>query len=261
MAIFFLGAALCAGLPIFGGRATKPRPVPHGALLTPRLTVPGHPLSLRPWHLRAACGLRQEERGLTFAPNRLFAPSSIRARALRPPPRLRVARARRSQRVLWRTTSDQRLCVRLQSIWSRASCSRLPLSKTKKARRCRRRRRRRRRRRTKRILVYAALSYRVTPILAASVVKQSSLFSAAGGSETGARPKQRTGTCPMTAQQPAVHVNRFCRGLPQIKTARPAARFWLVSDRPCNVRREGGKSLVIGGPSLVILEGKACNPL
>ena len=34
-----------------------------------------------------------------------------------------------------------------------------------------------------------------------------------------------------------------------------------VSDRPCSVRREGGKSLVIGGPSLVILEGKACNPL
>ena len=34
-----------------------------------------------------------------------------------------------------------------------------------------------------------------------------------------------------------------------------------VSDRPCNVRREGGQSLVIGGPSLVILEGKACNPL
>ena len=34
-----------------------------------------------------------------------------------------------------------------------------------------------------------------------------------------------------------------------------------VRDRPCHVRREGGKSLVIGGPSLVILEGKACNPL
>ena len=34
-----------------------------------------------------------------------------------------------------------------------------------------------------------------------------------------------------------------------------------VSDLPCNVRREGGQSLVIGGPSLVILEGKACNPL
>ena len=34
-----------------------------------------------------------------------------------------------------------------------------------------------------------------------------------------------------------------------------------VSDRPCNVRREGGKSLVIGGPSLVMSEGKACNPL
>ena len=35
----------------------------------------------------------------------------------------------------------------------------------------------------------------------------------------------------------------------------------VVSDRPCNVRREGGQSLVIGGSSLVILEGKACNPL
>ena len=34
-----------------------------------------------------------------------------------------------------------------------------------------------------------------------------------------------------------------------------------VSDLPCNIRREGGQSLVIGGPSLVILEGKACNPL
>ena len=34
-----------------------------------------------------------------------------------------------------------------------------------------------------------------------------------------------------------------------------------VSDRPCSFRREGGSSLVIGGSSLVILEGKACNPL
>ena len=34
-----------------------------------------------------------------------------------------------------------------------------------------------------------------------------------------------------------------------------------VSDLPCNIRREGGKSLVMRGPSLVILEGKACNPL
>ena len=30
---------------------------------------------------------------------------------------------------------------------------------------------------------------------------------------------------------------------------------------PCNIRREGVLSLVIGGVSLVILEGKACNPL
>ena len=34
-----------------------------------------------------------------------------------------------------------------------------------------------------------------------------------------------------------------------------------VSDLPCNIRREGGQSLVIGGSSLVILEEKACNPL
>ena len=34
-----------------------------------------------------------------------------------------------------------------------------------------------------------------------------------------------------------------------------------VSDLPCNVRREGGQSLVVGGPSLVILEGNECNPL
>ena len=34
-----------------------------------------------------------------------------------------------------------------------------------------------------------------------------------------------------------------------------------VSDLPCNVRREAGSSLLIGGSSLVILEGKACNPL
>ena len=34
-----------------------------------------------------------------------------------------------------------------------------------------------------------------------------------------------------------------------------ANRLPQVSDLPCNVRREGGESLVIGGPSLVILEG------
>ena len=34
-----------------------------------------------------------------------------------------------------------------------------------------------------------------------------------------------------------------------------------VTSLPCNIRREGGQSLVIGGSSLVILEGKACNPL
>ena len=35
----------------------------------------------------------------------------------------------------------------------------------------------------------------------------------------------------------------------------------MVSDLPCNIRRERGQSLVIGGSSLVILQGKACNPL
>ena len=34
-----------------------------------------------------------------------------------------------------------------------------------------------------------------------------------------------------------------------------------VSDLPCNIRGEGGQSLVIGGSSLVIFEGKACHPL
>ena len=34
-----------------------------------------------------------------------------------------------------------------------------------------------------------------------------------------------------------------------------------VSDLPCGIRREGGQSLVIGGPSLVILEGRGGNPL
>ena len=34
-----------------------------------------------------------------------------------------------------------------------------------------------------------------------------------------------------------------------------------VSDLPCDIRREGGQSLLIGGSSLVILEGKTCNPL
>ena len=35
-----------------------------------------------------------------------------------------------------------------------------------------------------------------------------------------------------------------------------------VSDLPCNFRREGGFSLVIGGsPLVVMLAGKACNPL
>ena len=39
------------------------------------------------------------------------------------------------------------------------------------------------------------------------------------------------------------------------------SNFKFVMDLPCNIRRDGGQSLVIGGPSLVMLEGKACNPL
>ena len=35
----------------------------------------------------------------------------------------------------------------------------------------------------------------------------------------------------------------------------------MVSDLPCDVRREGGQSLVMGGSSLVLIEGKVCNPL
>ena len=34
-----------------------------------------------------------------------------------------------------------------------------------------------------------------------------------------------------------------------------------VSDLPCNVRREGGQSLVIAGSSLVMVEGREGNPL
>ena len=45
------------------------------------------------------------------------------------------------------------------------------------------------------------------------------------------------------------------------RSAAAAARRTAVSDLPCNIKREGGQSLVIGGSSLVILEGKACNPL
>ena len=41
------------------------------------------------------------------------------------------------------------------------------------------------------------------------------------------------------------------------------AQQWVtqVSDLPCKIRREGGQSLVTGGPSLVILEGREGNPL
>ena len=38
-------------------------------------------------------------------------------------------------------------------------------------------------------------------------------------------------------------------------------RVLQVSDLPCNIRRWGGQCLVIGGPSLVILEGGGVNAL
>ena len=38
--------------------------------------------------------------------------------------------------------------------------------------------------------------------------------------------------------------------------ASAVAAEYAVSDLPCNFRREGGQSLVIGGPSLVMLEGE-----
>ena len=38
----------------------------------------------------------------------------------------------------------------------------------------------------------------------------------------------------------------------------PAPR---VSGLPCDLSREGGQSLVLGGPSLVMLEGREGNPL
>ena len=50
-------------------------------------------------------------------------------------------------------------------------------------------------------------------------------------------------------------------GLGVVARVSERARALLTPDRPCNIRREGGQPLVIGGSSLVILEGKACNPL
>ena len=40
-----------------------------------------------------------------------------------------------------------------------------------------------------------------------------------------------------------------------------SSRVYYVSNLPCDIGREGGKSLVIKGSSLVILEGKACYPV
>ena len=42
--------------------------------------------------------------------------------------------------------------------------------------------------------------------------------------------------------------------LPEEEVREVEAR--AVSDLPCNIRREGGQSLVIGGTSFVILDGK-----
>ena len=47
-----------------------------------------------------------------------------------------------------------------------------------------------------------------------------------------------------------------CKTLAELQRLRAEA-----SDLPCNVRREGGQSLVTEGSSLVMLEGNACNPL
>ena len=52
-----------------------------------------------------------------------------------------------------------------------------------------------------------------------------------------------------------------CNVCPKEEYGKQACTTTQVSDLPCNVRREGGQSLVIGGPFLVILEGNACNPL
>ena len=62
-----------------------------------------------------------------------------------------------------------------------------------------------------------------------------------------------------------ISVRKDCASSPDDWEGQPVngsdCSVWMVSDRPCSVGREGGKSLVIEGPSLVILEGKACNPL
>ena len=52
-----------------------------------------------------------------------------------------------------------------------------------------------------------------------------------------------------------------CRPSPNLPLDCALRELGLVSDLPCDVRREGGKSLVIGGSSLVMLKGKVCNPL
>ena len=66
-----------------------------------------------------------------------------------------------------------------------------------------------------------------------------------------------TGPCSYRHQHPPPK-----RGQPAAAT--PAGQetvVWQARDLPCDVRREGGHSLVIGGSSLVMLEGRKGNPL
>ena len=95
---------------------------------------------------------------------------------------------------------------------------------------------------------------------------KSSLWAAAGEKGAEIRPKRFSQAF---AAQKEYMRQRQAFLVRRVKEA-AAKRLWarleaehptlLVSDRPCNIRREGGQSLVIGGPSLVILEGTACNP-
>ena len=72
------------------------------------------------------------------------------------------------------------------------------------------------------------------------------------------------GPCKFSAEAWAA-VNEMATALPEAKLVVSLSgllRSWTdpklpVSDLPCNIRREGGESLVIGGSSLVILKGKA----
>ena len=89
---------------------------------------------------------------------------------------------------------------------------------------------------------------------------EESMWEVWGSAETGADPRAdfswgplARGRFPMYASPDAFLTT--AAGVLLIGGRFPA------SDLPCNVRGEGGQSLVIGGPSLVMLEGKACHPL